>query len=327
VTGPDADLARRLAEQGDQPDPIPGTVPPAPPVYDRHGVTVLAGDCLDRLAELDDASVDAVVSDPPYGLEFMGKDWDSFRPSSARIRTRDDQRTNPTTGTSTTSVPEAYVAGLPFQRWCAQWAAECLRVLKPGGYLVAFSGTRTYHRLASGVEDAGFEIRDRIDCRMGPVTAPAWWYGQGFPKSLDVAKAIDQQRDDRSDIRHVTTWLAEQRDRAGWTNRRIDDAFGFNGMAGHWTAGPELKIAQVPRWDQWCHLRELIGFGDEMDAAVWRLNGRKGTPGNEHPDRVVAAPGANAVFQPTQRVLQPGTPVLDAARQWEGWGTALKPAH
>jgi len=95
---------------------------------------------------LDAESVDAVITDPPYGLTFMGKDWDNY-------------------GTP-----------LGFQQWTAQWAAEAYRVLKPGGYLLAFGGTRTYHRLAAGVEDAGFEIRDCL----------LWLYGSGFPKSLNL---------------------------------------------------------------------------------------------------------------------------------------------
>ncbi len=103
------------------------------------------GDCLDVLRTLPDCSVDAVVTDPPYGLAFMGKKWDY-------------------------DVPSVEV-----------WA-ECLRVLKPGGHLLAFAGTRTQHRMAVRIEDAGFEIRDMI----------AWVYGSGFPKSLDVSKAIDK---------------------------------------------------------------------------------------------------------------------------------------
>lgn len=137
---------------------------------------------------LPDASVAAVVCDPPYGLEFMGRDWDTFKPASAQIRrpSARDQAPGAAHNASTSlvarNVPEAYVAGPSFQRWCEAWAAEVFRVLKPGGYLAAFGGTRTYHRLACGIEDAGFEIRDSLD----------WLYGSGFPKSLDVGKAIDK---------------------------------------------------------------------------------------------------------------------------------------
>jgi DNA modification methylase len=108
-------------------------------------VTLHLGDCLEVMRTMPDASVDAVVTDPPYGLSFMGKRWDY-------------------------DVPSVEV-----------WA-ECLRVLKPGGHLLAFAGTRTQHRMAVRIEDAGFEIRDLI----------MWVYGSGFPKSLDVSKAIDR---------------------------------------------------------------------------------------------------------------------------------------
>lgn len=122
------------------------------PHYSDDTVTLHHGDCLDILRELPDASVDAVCTDPPYALEFMGKTWDGW------------------------STPAA------FQEWCGLWAAECLRVLKPGGHMLAFGGSRTWHRLAAAIEDAGFEIRDSI----------AWLYGSGFPKSHDVSKAIDK---------------------------------------------------------------------------------------------------------------------------------------
>ena len=103
------------------------------------------GDCLEILSTMPEMSVDAIVTDPPYGLSFMGKKWDY-------------------------DVPDEAV-----------WQ-ECLRVLKPGGHLLCFAGTRTQHRMAVRIEDAGFEIRDMI----------AWVYGSGFPKSLEVSKAIDK---------------------------------------------------------------------------------------------------------------------------------------
>jgi hypothetical protein len=149
-------------------------------------------------------------------------------------------------------------------------------------------------------------------------------YGSGFPKSLDVSKAIDKQRDDRGDVLRVTGEIARLRDAAGLTNRDIDDAFGFAGMAGHWTSVKSQPA--VPTVEQWRTLRDLLSPDEWLDAEVWRLNGRKGTPGVERPDREVSGPAGNDVFQPTQTVVNPGTPVRDDAARWQGWGTALKPA-
>ena len=124
------------------------------PAYDRFGVTVHAGDWLDLAASLPDNSVHAVITDPPYALPggFMGKAWDTFS------------------------------SGHAYQDWCQAWATECLRVLTPGGNLLALGGARTAHRLTTGIEDAGFELRD----------AMAWIYAGGFPKNHDVSRAIDR---------------------------------------------------------------------------------------------------------------------------------------
>jgi site-specific DNA-methyltransferase (adenine-specific) len=162
-------------------------------------IDLLLGDCLERMRELPDGCVDAIVTDPPYGLSFMGKKWDYDVPST--------------------------------EIW-----AECLRILKPGGYLLAFAGTRTQHRMAVRIEDAGFEIRDMI----------AWVYGSGFPKSLDVSKAIDK------------------------------------------AAGAE---------------REVLGVA-----------GKSGSVRNS-----MAGDFAGGEYMAT-------APATEAAQQWQGWGTALKPA-
>jgi DNA modification methylase len=171
-------------------------------------VELLHGDCLERLRELPDCSVDACVTDPPYGLRFMGKTWDY-------------------------DVPQAEV-----------WR-EVLRVLKPGGHLLAFAGTRTQHRMAVQIEDAGFEIRDMI----------AWLYGSGFPKSLDVSKAIDK------------------------------------------AAGAK---------------REVVGVREDF-AKRMSLSERPNT----------ANVGGYVNPQAAGQITAPATP---EAQQWDGWGTALKPA-
>lgn len=106
------------------------------------------GDCIEIMKTMPNESIDSIVTDPPYELGFMGRSWDS--------------------------------TGVAYN--VEMWR-ECMRVLKPGGYLLSFGGSRTYHRMACAIEDAGFEIRDQI----------MWVYGSGFPKSLDVSKAIDKQ--------------------------------------------------------------------------------------------------------------------------------------
>lgn len=156
---------------------------------------VLAGSCLDRLLELEDCSIDAVVTDPPYELGFMGKSWDS--------------------------------SGIAYN--VEVWR-QCLRVLKPGGHILAFGGSRTWHRLAVAVEDAGFELRDSI----------AWIYGSGFPKSLDVSKAIDKA-------------AGAEREVVGKSNRH-----GGGKMEGHsFQVSPDIPDITAPatpeaqKWQGW----------------------------------------------------------------------------
>jgi DNA modification methylase len=208
---------------------------------------------------------------------------------------------------------------------------ECLRVLKPGGHLLAFGATRSYHRMAVAIEDAGFEIRDSIH----------WTYGSGFPKSLDVSKAIDKQRDERDDIYRVTAWVREARDAAGKTNKDIDTAFGFAGMAGHWTS--QKSQPTVPTLEQVPVLLETLGLSlDEVPENIrellWTLNGNKGQPGaawfarevtGQHAQAAAAQQWQNNVngtgdLRPKERRDIPAT---DNARTWAGWGTALKPSH
>ena len=165
---------------------------------------IIKGDCLKVMAGLPEASIDAIVTDPPYGLSFMGKDWDKGVPGESFWR-------------------------------------EALRVAKPGCHILAAGGSRTYHRLTCAIEDAGWEIRDCI----------IWMYGSGFPKSLDVSKAIDRE------------------------------------------AGAEREVVVGKRWE---------------------ANRKPGTK----------EAGRYGEYGPDDGLVT--APATDAARQWQGWGTALKPA-
>ena len=163
---------------------------------------LINADCIEAMKAMPDNSVDSIVTDPPYELGFMGKSWDA--------------------------------SGIAFN--VEVWR-EALRVIKPGGHLIAFSGSRTYHRMAVAIEDAGFEIRDQI----------MWVYGSGFPKSHNISKGIDK------------------------------------------AAGAE---------------REVVG--ETKPGAQSESTGRYGAWGDG---------------------ITPTAPATPAAKQWDGWGTALKPAH
>lgn len=156
------------------------------------------GDLFDVLPRLAEASIDACVTDPPYGIGFMGREWDTFKPGTGKHRRLMHPREralgkiesdNPnlngrwrSPALSPSQIDYDYsVAGLrAFQAWTEKWATEAIRVLKPGAYLVVCGAPRSYHRMACGLEDAGLEIRDCL----------AWLFGSGFPKSLNLGDGL-----------------------------------------------------------------------------------------------------------------------------------------
>jgi site-specific DNA-methyltransferase (adenine-specific) len=149
---------------------------------------IRAGDCLHLLRELEDSSVSSIITDPPYGLAFMGKGW--------------------------------------------------LRVAKPGAMLLAFGGTRTYHRLTCSIEDAGFEIRDCL----------SWLYGSGFPKSLDISKAIDKAAGAEREV------VGESARHVGKKTQRLEGMHGTSTFAetpgmGSMVTAPATEAAQL--WHGW----------------------------------------------------------------------------
>ncbi|HEY7953447.1 MAG TPA: site-specific DNA-methyltransferase [Solirubrobacteraceae bacterium] len=130
---------------------------------DTRAWGLIEGDALLTLAKLPDASVDAIVTDPPYGIEITGEAWDGLAIRQAVRR-----------------EGEALSTGAALERWTQVWAAQALRVLKPGGHLLAFGAPRTFHRLVTGVENAGLEVRDQL----------LWLFGQGLPKSHRLAGGL-----------------------------------------------------------------------------------------------------------------------------------------
>lgn len=229
------------------------------------------GDCLEVLRSMPDCSVDSIVTDPPYGLSFMGKKWDY-------------------------DVPSVDV-----------WV-ECLRVLKPGGHLLAFAGTRTQHRMAVRIEDAGFEIRDMI----------AWVYGSGFPKSLDVSKAIDKRGG--AQVAWFGPWFRKWREQNGVSQKQVAALFpsktgGLTGCVANW----ELSF-NMPTPEQFNLIRDKFGLPfdsiDEAEREVVSIDlgsSRPGFSGDRYGDVSISE----------YNITAPATP---AAKQWQGWGTALKPA-
>jgi site-specific DNA-methyltransferase (adenine-specific) len=210
----------------------------------RDRVALHCGDCREVVKALREGSIDAVVTDPPYSLVSISKRYTTLSDRDFRVA-----RADPYRRTS---------AGFMGQKWDTgevafdpMFWAEVRRVLKPGAHMLAMGGTRTWHRLACAIEDAGFEIRDTI----------MWIYGSGFPKSLDVSKAIDRA-------------AGVEREKI-----RIDAS----------------KLRNPPN---------LVGGAVKGDDRPWRLKAIE-CDYHEHNGDI---------------------PATDAARQWDGWGTALKPA-
>lgn len=152
---------------------------------------IINGDCLVVMKEMPSNSITGIITDPPYGLEFMGKEWDKLSrnlmcPDSEADKKRVAEYNGNYAGrrSKLPDLSKTSKYGQQMQEWHYEWAKEALRIVKAGGFLLAFGGTRTYHRLACAIEDAGWEIRDMIE----------WCYSTGFPKSRDIGKDIEKRK-------------------------------------------------------------------------------------------------------------------------------------
>ena len=261
------------------------------PAVEVGEARVFLGDCREVLKALPDNSVDSVVTDPPYELGFMGKKWDG--------------------------------TGIAYD--VSVWE-ECLRVLKPGGHVLAFGGSRTFHRMAVAIEDAGFEIRDSI----------AWMYGSGFPKSLDVSKAIDKSKGkNRERQLEFTAWMRASGLTATICDNLLKEAGHISATSNHSIHYFNEGQPVIATADTFNLLRPLL---PPVPENIERLVAeRTGIEWTEYKKRVVTGSrdvpaghafagerysvgGSEAVEIPVTLAHTP------EAKQWEGWGTALKPA-
>jgi len=144
--------------------------------------SIITGDCLKIMADLPDACVDAIVTDPPYGLEFMGKSWDSFKGDNLIMNPQGAYERKKGFKQMVRHLSDR-TGLLAYQEWTTAWATEAYRILKPGAYMLVMGGCRTHHRLGCGLEDAGFLLVDEV----------CWIYATGFCKNYNISKGIDKR--------------------------------------------------------------------------------------------------------------------------------------
>jgi len=234
------------------------------------------GSMLDMLEVIEPNSIDSIITDPPYELNFMNKGWDN--------------------------------SGIAFKK--ETWE-KCYQALKPGGYLLAFGGSRTFHRIACAIEDAGFEIRDTI----------MWLYGSGFPKSMDISKQIDKRNGrTNNDFIEFGQYLKEKRGNISQT--KISKLFpskngGLTGRVSNWENGLEL-----PNKEQYAKLKKTLGLDDRYDYLIEKEQAKREVIGK---GKAGLTKGTIANFAGTTE-FDITIPSTYLAKQWKGWGTALKPS-
>jgi len=239
------------------------------------------GNMLDMLEMIKPSTIDSIVTDPPYELNFMGKGWDN--------------------------------AGVSFQK--ETWR-KCYEVLKPGGYLLAFGGSRTFHRIACAIEDAGFEIRDTI----------MWLYGSGFPKSMDISKRIDKRPNKTYEAKiRFGELIKKYRNKSNLTQRQLGELIGVSRELINLYEIKGNYQQQIPTKAQWNKIKEVLNIPNNMDyiyeEAEREVIGKKesGCFNSQEKDRYTIGSSKSLEVDIT-------IPSTDLAKQWQGWGTALKPS-
>lgn len=249
-------------------------------LYD--GITLYQGDCRDIMRTLPADHFDAVITDPPYGIAFRGEKWDTTTPTG-------------------------------FQSWAQSWGEEALRVIKPGGYLLAFSAPRTYHRLTSGLEDAGFEVRDTM----------AWIRADGKPAGMDISASIDRGAlQTRETHLRFTSWLRS----TGITSKQINQVTN-SVMGSHYlTRAKQPAVPTRAHWDALLPLLEDTEIPDWVTDLVndtVNVNVLKERVGRNVRENDTTRTATNMT---SRDVKNAGEPIRAEAKEWAGWGLGLKPA-
>lgn len=332
------------------PSPSPAAPVEAPTEAPTEAPIVFWGDCVEVMAELPEESVGAVVCDPPYGIEFMNSKWDrlddaglgQFSSSPPKIdrtsATNQKYASRPSYNTSqnarcrkcrhwrfsgtpcTCDVPDfpsiRNAQAVAMQAWHLRWVSQAFRVLRPGGVLKAFVATRTFHRLAAAMAEAGFV----------EIGLEAWTYGSGFPKSRDISKEIDKM--DRigpmdARARQFTAWMRS----TGITCGQINEATGSYMGSHYLTDKQQPHVATAELFDK---LRPLLPpVPEEIEELVRSRtieieNLKRRKVAESKPGRKEYSPGVD--LEPRETEVQVTEPYTAEAQRWRGWGTALKPA-
>lgn len=322
-------------------------------------IDIRLGDCLEVLKTIPDNSIDSVVTDPPYGLGFMNKEWDSpeklrqlTQRESDRSAERKAEGKSPTDAPFSKSVPPGLAIkgakeGKWFQEWCELWAVECLRILKPGGHILSFSAPRTYHRMATAFEDAGFEIRDQL----------MWVFASGFPKSHNISKSLIKLADEKerteqniehdlrcmpnSDIQETKSIVEEQSEVLLGRLSEQDLSSSEYPTSNVWGEEPileggnnlqetegELQGSEIHQMSE-----RIYGDGEER----WIHNGTSVSDGTKS-QQITNQNGSSPSHRP-QPIKQSNTKsnvvseqltsqeIREIAQRYNNFGSALKPAH
>lgn len=272
---------------------------------ENNNYTLYQGSMLDMLEVIELNSIDSIITDPPYGLTSITKRFG--KENSAPVQYGTDG--------AFSRLSKGFMGkewdGSGIEYNIETWQ-KCYEVLKPGGYLLAFGGSRTYHRIACAIEDAGFEIRDCI----------MWLYGSGFPKSMDISKQIDKHGGN-SYTKQFSKDLKEAREKRNLTMKYCDDKYCNSSTNWSWYEGRK-DGSRVPDYETFLKIceefPELEKYKDLIKECEREVIGKKSYTNDKNIMNISNYNGERVHLNIT-------TPSSNLAKQWQGWGTCLKPAY